>query len=113
MNLNRNQIIGIMIIVVGVLGTSTAQLTDVFGPQAAKVVVSLSSMLSAMLGGIITLVTGQGSVLQQVQAMPGVDKIVVNARANSTLASLAVDPQQDKIEAAPGADRALQATASS
>ncbi len=43
--------------------------------------------------------------------MPGVEKIVVNEKANATLATLAVDQTQPKIETMPDAKLAVAATA--
>lgn len=111
MNLNVTQVLAILIAVLGVVSGSTAQLTDLLGQSAAHNAASAASFLSSILSAIVLAVSGQASQVKAVQAMLGVDKIVVNSQANSTLASLAVDPQQDKIEAAPGAERAVKATA--
>lgn len=111
MNLNRGQVISIIIVVLGVLVASTAQLTDLFGVNATKYITSASTLAMSILAGINTILQGQGSQIAAVQAMPGVEKIVVNARANDTLATLAVDPAQNKIEASPGAVAAVQRTA--
>lgn len=111
MNLNRGQILSIVVLVLGVLMASTSQLTDLFGPQITKYIVSASSLLTSILAGINTVLQGQGSQLAAVQAMPGVEKIVVNSQANATLATMAVDPLQDKIEATPAAQDAVEATA--
>lgn len=111
MNLTLSQKYQIALVVLGVLVASTGQLTDLFGPQVTKYVVSASGLLIAIVSGIGTIVTGQGQQIQAVQAMPGVDKIVVNEKANATLATLAVDPAQDKIEAKPSAEVAVQDTA--
>jgi len=48
MNFNRNQVIGIVIVVLGVLTASTSQLTDLFGPGATKAIVSASTLLMSM-----------------------------------------------------------------
>lgn len=111
MNLNFNQIVAITIAVLGVLAASTVQLTDLFGPMAAKTVISVATLLTSVLSAILAAITGQGSMVRGVQDMPGVEKIVVNSEANKTLAQLAVDPQQPKIEAAPEDLRVVKATA--
>lgn len=98
MNLNRNQIIALVIAVLGVLATSTTQLTDIFGPGPTKIIISASSMLTSILSSILAMFTGQSSIVKDVQAMPGVEKIQVNANANQTLAAIAVDPANDKVE---------------
>lgn len=111
MNLNINQVLSLILVVLGVFVASTAQLTDLFGPLVAKTIVSLSSLLMAMMSGALAIITGQSSQIKAVQAMPGVEKIVVNSQANSALATLAVDPAQAKIETTPASAAAVQATA--
>lgn len=113
MNLNGTQIILIIIAVLSALSGATAQLTDVFGTGVAHMIVSASGLLSTIMTSILVPLTGQTAQLKAVQAMPGVEAIQVNAKANPTLAGLAVDPAQDKIEAAPGAEQAVKKAAAS
>lgn len=110
--MNAKQVLSIALVVLGVLTASAAQLTDVFGPAVAKTIISMSSMLMSTLAGIQGLISGQSSLIKDVQAMPGVEKIVVNKDANTNLAALAVDPAQPKIEVKPGSENAVNATAS-
>lgn len=105
------QIIGIVLAVNGALTGATAQLTDLFGAVVAKDIVSVASLGSAILGGVITAMSGIGSQISNVAALPGVERISVNASANDTLATLAVDPAQRKIGATPEAKVAVAATA--
>ncbi len=98
MNLNQNQIIAIIIAVLSVLSGATAQLTDLFGALVAKDVVSVSGLITTILSSVLAVITSQGSQIKNVLQMPGVDHISVNAEANSTLATIAVDPKQAKIE---------------
>ena len=113
MKLTINQWLGITVGVLGVFGSVTSQLTDLFGAIVAKDIVSLSSILSGIAGVFVAVLTSQGSQIRAVQDMDGVNKIVVNKNANATLAQLTVDPAQNKIEAAPGAEAAINATARS
>jgi hypothetical protein len=108
-----NQIIAMVLVVLGVFTASAAQLTELLGPGLAKAIVSISSLLTSILSGWIGVFSGQAATLKQVQDMPGVDKIVVNKQANTTLATLAVDPTQPKIEASPEAEAKVQQTAAS
>lgn len=111
MNLNGKQLLGIAIIVVSVLAISTTQLTDLFGPDAAKKVVAAAIILNGILGGTITLIGGdisQGQQVRQVLDMPGVEHININANANPTLAALAVDPNIDKISPTRAAQIAVE-----
>lgn len=111
MNLNRSQILAISIAVLGVLMVSTSQLTDLFGPTVTKSIVSLASILNSVLGSILAVITSQGGQVRDVLAMPGVEKVTVNANANQTLASIAVDPLVNKISPTPAAQAAVTATA--
>lgn len=113
MNLNRNQILALVICTLGVLAASTAQLNDLFGPAVTKYLVSGATLIMTILSGWVAILSGQGSQLAAVQAMPGVEKITVNSKANATLATMAVDPANAKIAATPEAKSAVQATASS
>lgn len=124
-NLTPLQIIGIILAINGALTGATAQLTDLFGPQVAKDIVSVASLGSAVLGGIITSMSGattqiknvvadpqaQEALIKAVLAMRGVENITVNSRANATLAAIAVDPAQAKIAPLVTAEQAVAATA--
>lgn len=111
MNLNRGQYLSIAIAILGVLVASTSQLTDLFGPKITKDIVSAASMLMSLMSSVGIVLQGQGSQISAVQAMPGVEKITVNSQANSTLATMAVDPTNAKIQATPAAQADVFATA--
>ena len=117
MSLTVPQKIGLAIAILGFLATASTQLTDILSPFGSvaplivKEIVSLSSFLSGLLGIFLAAITGQANTIKTVQEMPGVQSIVVNAKANQTLAQLAVDPAQPKIEAAPEAQKAVEETA--
>lgn len=103
LNLTPLQIIGIVLVVNGALVGSSAQLTDLFGPQAVKYIVSIASIGNTVLGGIVSFLSGQGSQIKNVLAMPGVERITVNSAASQTLAAIAVDPASNKIAPTPQA----------
>jgi hypothetical protein len=111
MNLTPLQIIGIILAVNGALTGATVQLTDLFGATIAKDIGSIASLGSAILGGIVAAISGQGSQIKNVLAMPGVEKISVNAQANQTLAAIAVDPATDKISPTQAAMATVTQTA--
>ena len=111
MNLNRNQIIAIVIAILSVLGGSAAQLTDLFGPGITKIIIAASTLGTTALSSVLAVVTSQSAQIKDVLAMPGVDKINVNAAANQTLAAIAVDPHVDKIAPTPAAEQQVSATA--
>lgn len=97
MNLNVKQILGAIGVVLSVLVVSTTQLTDIFGPDLAKKLVSAAALAQGFVSGWIMLVTGQASTVKEVAAMKGVEGIEVNKDANQTLAAVATDPGQPKI----------------
>lgn len=111
MGLNLRQMMAILIAILSVLAVSTTNLSDLFGPTAAKIIVSASNMLNAMLAGILGVITGQAAMVKDVAAMPGVEPIKVNAKANSVLAAIAMDPNVDKVAALSTDAAAVAATA--
>lgn len=111
MNLNRGQLLSLGVAVLGVLVASTAQLNDLFGPGITKTIVSLSTLSMSIMSSINMALQGTSSQLAAVQDLPGVEKIVVNAKAGATLATMAVDPTNPKIEATAAATDAVTATA--
>ena len=116
-DLTQIQKIALTIAVLGFLAGAGTQLTDIFAPLGSiapvivKEIVSISGFVSGILGVVLSFAGGQSGQVQAVQAMPGVEKIVVNEKANATLATLAVDPAQAKIETTPQATAAVQRTA--
>lgn len=111
MNLNGKQILAIVAAVLSVLAVSTVQLTDIIGPGAAKSVASVAGLGTTIMNSILAIITGQAQIVKDVQDMPGVEKITINAKANSTLATLAMDNENQKIEATPAAAATVAATA--
>ncbi len=111
------QKIALSIGILGLVATGSTQLTDIFSPFGSlaplivKEIVSVASFTSGILGVVLTFMTGQGSQLKAVQNMPGVEKIVANAKANATLATMVLDETNPKIKAAPEAVAAIQKTA--
>ncbi len=111
MNLAPAQWIAMVIGMLGVFAAGGTQLDVIIGAFAAKIVVACCTLTSAALAVPLSILTGQNSLIRQVQAMPGVEKISVNAQANQALAQMAVDPANDKVEASPGAAAAVPRTA--
>lgn len=108
MNINGKQIIQIVGVVISVLMVSTAQLTDLIGPVWAKYIVTIASLVNMILQGTTVVLTTQSAQIKDVAAMPGVEKITVNAQASSALATLAVDPAQDKVAPTQAAEADVQ-----
>ena len=110
--LTTNQTLAICSGACSFLAGSTAQLATLLGQHGAAYAVSAITLTGGILSIILAVTSGQKATVQQVAAMPGVDRITVNATANSTLASVATDPSQPKIGATSPETRAvLQETA--
>lgn len=111
------QKIALAIAALGFLAASGSQLTDIFSPFGSsaplivKEIISVSTFISGGLGVFLAFMTGQGSQITAVRAMDGVEKIIVNEKANAVLATLAVSKEENKIEATPQAQKAVEATA--
>lgn len=107
--MNLNQILAIILAVLGVLTISTAQLTDLFGAKLAHTIGALAGLISSILASVLAVITGNASMLKSVAALPGVDKVSINTQASAAVAAVAVDPQQPKVGATSAVDRpALQ-----
>lgn len=111
------QKIALSIGMLGFLAGAGTQLTDIFAPFGSvapvivKEIVTISGFISGGLGIFLSFITGTASQVQAVNAMPGVDRIVVNEKASPALATLAVDPANSKIQIIPQAKQVVQATA--
>lgn len=116
-DMNKAQKIALIIALLTFAGAGSAQLTDIFSPFGSaaplivKEIVSVSTFAAGGLSIWLAFITGQGAQINAVLAMPGVEHITVNAKANETLAAIAVDPTQPKIEATAAAATAVQHTA--
>lgn len=111
LNINGKQIIQITGVVISVLMVSSAQLTDLLGPGLAKTIVTIAGLLNMTLQGITVALTTQSAQVKDVAAMPGVERITVNAEANAALATMAVDKNQDKVAPAPMVEQQVAAIA--
>ena len=104
-NLTTIQKIAITMAVLGVLSTSGVQLTDILGPAISKTTVSVAGLINSVLAAIVAVLSGQGAIVKQVAAMPGVSRISVNENANPVLAQLATASDQPGIGATDPATR--------
>ena len=99
MNLNGKQILAIIGAVISVLMVSSAQLTDLLGAGWAKYIVTIAGLINMILQSVTVALSTQTSLVRDVSAMPGVERITVNAAASPALASVAIDPAQQKVGA--------------
>jgi hypothetical protein len=102
-NLNGKQVIAIIVAVLGVVMGSAAQLTDLFGAGNTKIIISVAGLLNSTLSAVLAIIMTQTAQVKDVLAMPGVERLDVNAKASPALAALAVDPAVNKIAPIPAA----------
>ena len=111
-NLTSAQKMTLVGIVISAFAGSAAQFTPIFGSVIATDVASVASFLGPIVNGFLFVMTGQGAQLQNVAAMPGVERVSINAQANSVIATAATDPAQPKIgPSSPDVRSTLVATA--
>lgn len=114
MKLTAAQWLGIAIATVSVLAVAPdQQMIDLFGKTIAVKVQAGSGLLTLILGGIVAAVSGQSGPAQMAQQLlqkPGT-KLVVGADAPKELAKLAMAPEDNGVEAAPGQEAAVAAKA--
>lgn len=96
--MNARVVLAIIIAVVSVLAGASAQLDPIVGATAAKSIVAVCNLATAILGSIMGVLSTQTSQVQAVQSMPGVSRITVNAQASPALAQLAVQSGNPKVQ---------------
>lgn len=111
MNITSKQWFQIISGIISGLITGAALFNPLFGETLALKIVSVLGIVNIMLSSIGTSLSGQGSLVKDVLAMPGVEKINIGAEANKTLAQIAVDPAVDRISPTRDAQTAVSATA--
>lgn len=97
LNLTPLQIVLICSAIVSAIAGASAQLTGIFGAGTAQIIVSVATLINTIMSSVLVPFTGQSAQLKNVLAMPGIEKITVNAQANQTLSAIAVDPTVNKI----------------
>lgn len=66
-SITRNQWFAIMILGLTVLTGGSAQLTDLIGAYATKLVISFSTLATGFLAGVQIILSGQGAQIQDVR----------------------------------------------
>ena len=114
LNLNGKQILAVVGAVMSVLMISSANLTDLLGSGPAKTIVTVAGLINMILQSVTVALSTQTQQIKDVAAMPGVERVSVNASASKDLAAAAVDPAQSKVGATtPDVRDALIAKAAS
>lgn len=104
--MNLKQILGGLVVVLGALMVSTAQLQDIFGPAVAKSIVSLASILNMICGGWLTILTNQANTVASASDVKGVE-VTVSKDAPQAVAALAMSETQQSISPVPGQEQAV------
>jgi hypothetical protein len=99
-NITTLQWIGIVILFNTTLLGGASQLGDLsLSPGTVKAILAAATLGNGFLGGLVTMFGGNASQISNVAALPGVDRISVNAKATDGIAAAAIDPEQPKIGA--------------
>lgn len=125
MNFNFKLILNILTSVNGGLITGAALLQTLIGQDltlkivaglgVAQIIISaVNSNLSTqsnVVQSVLADPNAQEAIIKNVMAMPGIEPLKVNAKANATVAALALDAGQSKISVLPEAQAQVAATA--
>ena len=105
LGLNRNQWLGVSIIVIGALLVSKDSLATLFNADIANKIVAGCAILNLIVGGVFTLITGQTGMANQLANLKGVD-VNISKDADPSLAKLAMDPTSN-VSITPGQEQAV------
>jgi len=96
---------------VSALITGAALLTTLFGPDLTPKIIAGLGVINMALSSVGVTLSGQGSLVKDVAAMPGVENITVNKNANQALAAIAVGDDINNVAPTPEAVNAVLNTA--
>ena len=99
MNITSKQWFQIVSGVIGGLITGAALMQTLFGQDLTIKIVAGLGIANIILGSIGAALSGQANLVRDVAAMPGVERVSVNAQASTALAQVATDPAQSKVGA--------------
>jgi len=99
MNVTSKQWFQIVSGMISSLITGAAFMQTLFGQDLTLHIIAGLGLTNIMLSSVGATLSGQGNLVRDVAAMPGVTNISVNADATPTLAAAATDPSQPKIGA--------------
>lgn len=107
--MNWKLLLNILSSVNGGLITGAALFNPLVGQSNSLIIVSVLGICQIVVSSINSNLSTQANTVKEVAAMPGVERISVNAQANPTLAQVATDPTQPKVGAtAPEVRNVLQ-----
>jgi hypothetical protein len=96
-NLTSKQWFQIVSGIISGLITGAALMQTLFGQDLTIKIVAGLGIANIILSSVGATVSGQSNLVSDVAAMPGVERISINAKASPALASVAVDPAQQKV----------------
>jgi len=96
--------------VISGLITGAALLQTLFGQDLTIQIVAGLGILNIILSSVGTVLSGQASLVRDVAAMPGVERISVNTNATQALAQVATDSTQPKVGAVDAGTRMVLKT---
>lgn len=105
------QWLGIVLVINGAITGSVGEMTDLLGAIWAKHLVSIATIGSGIVGGVITMFGGIGTQAQNVRTAGGRIEVVASPQTSPTLAAAALDNSVPGIIPAPGASAALSVIA--
>jgi len=112
MNVTSKQWFQIVTSIIGGLTTGAALLQTLFGQDLTIKIVAILGIGNIIMGSVGAALSGQANLVRDVAAMPGVERVSVNATATPALASVATDPATPKVGATtPDVRAVLIATA--
>lgn len=110
--MNYKLILNILSSVNGSLITGAALFNPLVGQDVALKIISILGICQIIVSAINSNLSTQANNIKDVAAMPGVERISVNAQANSTLAAVATSSDQPKVGATtPGVREVLKEVA--
>jgi len=107
-NITAKQWFQIVSGIVSGLITGAALLTTLFGQDLSLKIVAGLGVFNIIVNSVGTSVSGQANLVKDVAAMPGVESILVNSKANQTLAQAAVSESLDTAKIEPITSAAAQ-----
>ena len=111
--MNVRVVLACVIAVLSVLAGSASQLDTIVGHQTALLVVAVCNLGTAIMAGIMGVLSTQASQAQAtandpaqliaaLRKMPGVSSLLINEKASPDLAKAAITDGDNKVEIAPG-----------
>lgn len=98
----------------GGLITGAALLQTLFGQDLTLKIVAVLGIVGIIINSVGAALSGQGNMIRDVAAMPGVARVSIDATASPTVAAVALDPTQKNVGATtPGVRDTLIKTAAS